>query len=75
MMPISTGEPFTLNEADTVTLRTENREWSNEIRRRMAELVNSRMARKISHEEYLLSRQAAKEERAECDRREASLSR
>jgi hypothetical protein len=73
-MPISTDELSTLGELEVIRLQTENQEWSKELRRYMATLVNTRMANQISHEEYSTSRKAAKDERVECDRRTAVLS-
>jgi len=75
LMPINTDDLATLSQADLVRLRIENRAWSNELRRRMAALVNSRMAKKISHEEYSTSRKTAKDEMAECNRKMAMLGR
>jgi hypothetical protein len=72
-MSIHTGEPATLSQLEAIRLQTENREWSKELRRCMTALVNTRMAHQISHEEYSTSRRAAKDERAECDRRTAIL--
>ena len=74
-MPISVEELSKLSEADVVRLRIETRAWSREIRRCMAELVDRRMAKQISHEEYTASRATALSQRAECDRRAALLNR
>ena len=75
LMPISADEVSMLSDAEIIRLRIETRAWSREIRRCMAELVNSRMAKQISHEEYTVSRAAAMDERTECDRRAALLNR
>jgi len=75
LMPLNTDELATLNQADLTRLRIENRAWSREIRLNMAELVKSRVANQISHEEYSARRKAAKDERAECDRTMALLGR
>lgn len=75
MMPISAEEVSILSETEITRLRMENRAWSKELRRCMAQLVNSRMANQISHEEYAASRKAGMDDRAECDRRAAILDR
>jgi hypothetical protein len=52
---------------------TENRAWNKALRCRVAALVNSRLAKKISLEEYAISRQHENENAAECKRRGAIL--
>ncbi len=74
-MLMSADEVSMLSEAELIGLRIETRAWSREIRRCMTDLVNSRIAKRISHEEYLAGRAAALDERAECDRRAALLNR
>ena len=74
-MPISADELSMLSEAEATRMRLENRAWSKELRRSMTALVNSRMAHQISHEEYLASRKAGLDEKAECERRMAVLGR
>ncbi|HEY3441427.1 MAG TPA: hypothetical protein VGK29_11770 [Paludibaculum sp.] len=74
-MMISADQVSMLSEAEVIGLRIETRAWSREIRRCMIELVNNRIAKRISHEEYMASRSAALDERAECDRRTALLNR
>ncbi len=74
-MPTNTEDLATLSQADLTRLRIENRAWSSEIRRNMAALVNSRMAKQISHEEYSAGRKTAKMEMEECDRKMAILGR
>jgi hypothetical protein len=52
---------------------TENRAWNKALRCRVAALVNSRLAKQISLEEYAISRQHENENAAECRRRGAIL--
>jgi hypothetical protein len=52
---------------------TENRAWNKALRCRVAALVNSRLAKQISLEEYAISRQHENENAAECKRRGAIL--
>ena len=47
----------------------ENRAWSKQLRALSAALVNSRLAKEISPEEYATRRKLAIEEAAECRRR------
>jgi hypothetical protein len=51
----------------------ENRAWSKELRCRSNALVNSRLANEISQADYLTSRQLARDDAAECQRRAAIL--
>jgi hypothetical protein len=44
----------------------ENRAWSKTLRQRATELLNSRLAKAISFEEYTVFRQQANKEAAEC---------
>jgi len=52
---------------------TENRAWNKALRCRVAALVNRRLAKQISLEEYAISRQHELENAAECRRRGAIL--
>jgi len=56
-------------------LQAENRAWSKQLRLEAQVLVNTRLAKNISMEEYTSSRQQAAESTAECRRRAATLSR
>jgi len=49
--------------------QAENRVWSKELRRRANELMNSRLAKDISQDDYLSNRKVAHEDAAECRRR------
>jgi len=56
-------------------LQAENRAWSKQLRLEAQVLVNTRLAKTISMEEYTVSRQQAAERTEECRRRAATLSR
>ena len=49
--------------------QAENRVWSKELRQKANALVNSRLAKVISQDDYLSNRKVAHEEAAECQRR------
>jgi len=51
----------------------ENRAWSKELRRRTNALVNSRLAKSISQDDYVANRKLAHEDAAECRRRATIL--
>jgi hypothetical protein len=53
--------------------QAENRAWSKELRIRSNALVNSRLANEISQADYLLSRDLARQDAVECQRRAAIL--
>jgi hypothetical protein len=53
---------------------TENRAWSKTLRQRATALLNSRLAKTISFEEYTVSRQKASRDAAECKQRGRILS-
>ena len=52
-----------------------NRAWSKQLRQESQVLVNSRLAKVISMEEYASSRELAAQQSAECRRRAEMLSR
>ena len=56
-------------------LQASNRAWSKQLRQESQALVNSRLAKTISMEEYTTSRQLAAHQTAECRRRAETLSR
>ena len=58
---------------EVIKSQTENRAWSKELRRRTDVLVNSRLAKNISQDDYLADRKLAHEESAECRRRAGIL--
>lgn len=73
-MTIFTDELSTMSDADVLNLQIQTRNWGRDLRDTMAELVDRRMTSQISYEEYSASRQAAKDQRAECEERIAALS-
>jgi hypothetical protein len=56
-------------------LQAENRAWSKQLRMETQALVNTRLAKTISLEEYASSRLLAAQNAAECRRRAEELSR
>ena len=50
-------------------MQAENRAWNKRLRARATTLVNTRLAKDISMEDYTASRQSATNEAAECKRR------
>ncbi len=55
-------------------LQASNRAWSKQLRQESQVLVNSRLAKVISMEEYSSGREEAAKQTAECRRRAESLS-
>jgi hypothetical protein len=53
--------------------RDDNRAWSKELRNKSSSLVNSRLAKDISHEDYLMDRKRAQEDMTECRHRATLL--
>jgi hypothetical protein len=53
----------------------ENRAWSKELRLKTNNLVNTRLAKTISQDDYIASRKRAHEDAAECRRRATVLER
>lgn len=49
--------------------QSENRAWNKELRGRTNALLNSRVAKQISHEEYAANRQLGVADEVECKRR------
>ncbi|MBI4890034.1 MAG: hypothetical protein HY821_05360 [Acidobacteria bacterium] len=72
-MATSTDDLSTLSDADVLSLQIQSRNWRRDLRHTLAELVDRRMAKQISYEEYTAGRQAAKEQREECEERVAAL--
>ena len=58
---------------EVMQYQTENRAWSKELRDRTNALVNSRLANQITQADYLASRQLARQDAVECQRRAAIL--
>jgi hypothetical protein len=57
------------SRAEILRCDTENRAWNKALRNRSAALVNSRLAKEISLEEYAISRQRDNADAEECKRR------
>jgi len=67
-------EDFTTASLDEVIQsQAANRAWSKELRARSATLVNNRLAKLISQDDYLNDRRLVDHEAAECRRRAAIL--
>jgi hypothetical protein len=54
-------------------MQAENRAWNKELRALASALVNTRLAKNISMEDYMASRQQATRDAAECKRRAMAL--
>lgn len=54
---------------EILRFQTENREWSKELRRRTNVLVNTRLAKNMSQDDYLAGRKLVHEDTAECRNR------
>ena len=53
--------------------QVENRAWSRELRQKASSLVNSRLAKEVSRDDYLARRKVADQEATECRRRATML--
>jgi hypothetical protein len=58
---------------EILRFQTENREWSKELRRRTNVLVNTRLAKNMSQDDYLAGRKLVHEAAAECRSRATIL--
>ena len=58
---------------EIIVLQAENRAWQRELRHRSTALVNSKLAKQISPEEYATKRKVAKDEADECKRQGSIL--
>jgi len=58
---------------DILLSQTENRAWSKELRLGISGVVSSRLAKKISLEQYAVDRKRFNEDMAECRRRASVL--
>ena len=74
-MPIWPDKIEERNLDEMFLLQASNRAWGKQLRQESQALVNSRLAKTISMEEYTSSRQSAAEQTAECRRRAETLSR
>ena len=62
-----------LNLDELQRLRAENRALAKEIRLKSATLINSRLAKQVSLEDYVASRQIGNDTAAECKRRAIAI--
>jgi hypothetical protein len=58
---------FTVHEI--ARLQAENRKWGQDLRRAAAELVNQRLAKEITLEDYLARRQKGRDAEEQCRQR------
>ena len=58
---------------EVIQSQAANRAWSKELRVRSAELVNNRLAKLITQDDYLNHRKLMDHDAAECRRRSAIL--
>ena len=73
VMPRSSDTLSGSSLEEILRAETENRAWSKTLRQRATELLNSRLAKAISFEEYAVFRQQANEDAAECKRQATIL--
>jgi hypothetical protein len=67
--PLWSGDFSGSSFEDVLRIEAENRAWHTRLRLEMTALVDSRLAKQISQEEYIVRRQCANEDAAECKRR------
>jgi hypothetical protein len=61
------SDPLSGNSLEQLVLaETENRAWSKTLRQRATVLLNTRLAKAISFEEYTVFRQQANKDAADC---------
>jgi hypothetical protein len=58
---------------DVLSSQAENRAWSKQLRQKATSLINDRLAKNISQDDYLANRKLGREEASECRRRAAIL--
>jgi hypothetical protein len=58
---------------EILTIEGENRAWNKKLRQEYAALVDSRLAKQITQEEYTVRRQGANADAAECKRQRTTL--
>ena len=66
MTPKSSGTLSGNSLEQVLRAETENRAWSKTLRQRATALLNSRLAKAISFEEYTVFRRQASKDAAEC---------
>jgi len=69
MPPIWTENVSTYTTEEVIQAQKDNREWHKQLRVKMNALVNSKLAKQIGSEEYVVGRELASVEVAECRRR------
>ena len=69
MQPLWTDELLQGSLGEVLQSKAENSEWSKRLRKEVSMLVESRLSKLISHEEYESDRVQYKEDAAECKRR------
>ena len=72
-MPVWCDDLANYSLEDILLSQTENRAWSKELRLGISDVVASRLAKKISLEEYAVDRKRFNEDMAECRRRASVL--
>jgi hypothetical protein len=72
-MPQWSGDFTGFSLEEVLRSQAENRTWHKELRLKNTALVNNRLAKRISMDEYAENRKLAHEETAECQRRAAIL--
>lgn len=70
---ITPGEITERSLEEVRRLEIENRAWNKRLRLGISALVDSRLAKQISQEEYTVRRQSANEDTAECRRQRTVL--
>ena len=73
MCLMSTQDLAKLSLEEILEFLAENRAWKKRLREGTAALVNARLAKAITREEYAASRERANDDSAECKRREEML--
>jgi hypothetical protein len=66
MTPQSSHSLSGTRSEEVLRAEMENRAWSKTLRQQATALLNSRLAKKISFEEYTVFRQQANKDAAEC---------
>jgi hypothetical protein len=68
-MPYWPEDFSTCSLKEVLGWQAENRAWNKELRLKTSSLVNSRLSKSISQDDYLATRKLVHEETAECRRR------
>jgi hypothetical protein len=72
-MPLGSENFSAFSLEEICKSQNENRAWHKELRLRATALVNNRLAKLISRDEYAANRKADVEDAAECKRRATIL--